>query len=156
MTVTLWRIAATTPTYEAQDLSGTGAKNTGGRWNPVGMAVVYTSENVALAVHETIVHLRSSGLPLNRYLVRIDVPQDVWDARQVLYPHPVGWDAYPAGMTSVQVGETWLKGKATALLQVPSVIVPEESNILINPLHPDTVCIKATAVRKWHYDARYF
>lgn len=74
MTVALWRIAANTAQYVANDLSGTGAKNTGGRWNPIGIAVTYTSENISLAVHETIVHLRSGGLPLSRYLVRVDVP----------------------------------------------------------------------------------
>jgi RES domain-containing protein len=155
MTVTLWRIAAITPKYTADDMSGTGAKNTGGRWNPVGMAVTYCSENIALAVHETVVHLRSGGLPLNRYLVRIDVPDDVWAARHILTP-AVGWDAMPAGMLSIQAGEAWLLSKASALLVVPSVIVPEESNVLINPLHSDTERIVATSVRKWHYDLRYF
>lgn len=64
------------------------------------MAATYSSENIALAVHETVVHLRTGGLPLNRYLLRIDVPDDVWAARHVLTP-PVGWDALPAGMVSV-------------------------------------------------------
>ena len=155
MTVALWRIAATAPAYEAHDLSGAGAKNTGGRWNSVGMAVTYSSMSIALAAHETVVHLRSAGLPLNRYLVRIDVPDDVWGARQVLAP-PVGWDALPVGMTSVQAGDGWLRSKASALLVVPSVIVPEESNVLINPAHPDTARITATALRKWLYDPRYF
>lgn len=155
MTATLWRIAATTPKYIAEDMSGAGAKNTGGRWNPIGAAVIYTSQNIALAVLETIAHLRSGGLPLNRYLVRVEVPDDVWAVRQVLSP-PVGWDAMPAGMVSIQAGETWLLSKASALLVAPSVIVPEESNVLINPLHPDTTRIVATALRKWHYDPRYF
>lgn len=155
MTVALWRIAATTPKYVANDMSGMGAKNTGGRWNPVGMAVTYSSVNIALAVHETVAHLRSGGIPLNRYLVRIDVPDDVWAARQVLTP-PVGWDALPAGMISVQAGEAWLLTKPSVLLVVPSVIVPEESNVLINPLHPDAARIVATALRKWRYDPRYF
>ena len=149
MTVALWRIAATTPKYVADDISGTGAKNTGGRWNSVGMAVTYCSENIALAVHETVVNLRSGGLPLNRYLVRVDVPDDVWTARQVLTP-PVGWDALPTGMISMQAGDAWLQSKASALLVLPSVIVPEESNVLINPLHPDAARIVATALRKWH------
>ena len=155
MTVALWRIAATTIKYVAEDMSGTGAKETGGRWNPVGLAVTYSSENIALAVHETVVHLRSAGLPLNRYLVRIDVPDDVWKARTVLKPQ-IGWDALPAGMASVQAGGEWLLSKTTALLVVPSVIVPEESNVLINPMHPDAARVVATAVRKWHYDQRYF
>lgn len=119
------------------------------------MAVTYCSENIALAVHETVVHLRSGGLPLNRYLVRIDVPDDLWDARQVLAP-PVGWDALPAGMVSVRAGEAWLMSRASALLVVPSVIVPEESNVLINSLHPDAARIVATPLRKWLYDTRYF
>lgn len=155
MTVSLWRIAATTAKYVATDLTGTGAKNTGGRWNPLGLAVNYSSENIALAVHETVVHLRSGGLPLNRYLVRIDVPDEVWAARQTLTA-PVGWDAHPVGMISVQAGESWLLSMASALLAVPSVIVPEESNVLINPAHPDAALIVATALRKWHYDPRYF
>lgn len=155
MTVALWRIAATAPEYEAADLSGAGAKNTGGRWNSAGLAVTYSSTSIALAVHETIVHLRSASLPLNRYLVRIDVPDEVWTARQVLAP-PVGWVALPAGMASVQAGDAWLRGKASALLVVPSVIVPEESNVLINPAHPDAARITATALRKWIYDPRYF
>ncbi|MBK4737289.1 RES family NAD+ phosphorylase [Noviherbaspirillum pedocola] len=155
MTVALWRIGVTTPKYVADDMSGTGAKNTGGRWNPVGIAVTYSSENIALTVLETVVHLRSGGLPLNRYLVRIDVPDDVWNARQTLKP-PVGWDALPAGMISVQAGEAWLLSKSSALLVVPSVIVPEEANVLINPLHPDASRIAASALRKWHYDPRHF
>jgi RES domain-containing protein len=155
MTVALWRIAATTSKYVADDMSGTGAKNTGGRWNSVGKAVIYSSESIALAVHETVVHTRSGGLPLNRYLVRLDVPDDVWAARQVLAP-PGGWNALPAGMTSVQAGDSWLSRKVSALLVVPSVIVPEESNVLINPLHLDAARIAATVTRKWRYDARYF
>nr|WP_269106697.1 RES family NAD+ phosphorylase [Massilia sp. TS11] len=151
----MWRIGATTLKYAADDMSGAGAKNTGGRWNPAGIAVVYSSENIALAVLETLVTLRSGGLPLNRYLIRIDVPDDVWAARQVLTP-PVGWDARPVGMSSVQAGQAWLISQASALLVVPSVIVPEESNVLINPLHPDARHVVATALRKWHYDPRYF
>lgn len=57
-------------------MSGMGAKNTGGRWNPAGMAVTYSSESIALAVQEAVVYLRNGGLPLNRYLVRIDVLDD--------------------------------------------------------------------------------
>lgn len=152
MTVALWRIAATAAEYAADDMSGTGARNTGGRWNPIGLAVTYSSENISLTVHEMIVHLRSGSLPLDRYLVRIDVPDDVWAARQVLTP-PVGWDALPAGMVSVQAGESWLVSKASALLVVPSVIVPEESNVLLNPLHPEAGRIVATPLRQWHYDS---
>ena len=153
MTVSLWRIATDTPTYEATDLSGTGAKISGGRWNRKGNAVAYTSTNIALACLETVVHLIDEGLPLNRYLVQIEVPDEVWDMRLTL-KLAVGWDAQPAGKVSLDAGDEWLALGKSALLVVPSVIVPEETNVLINPGHPDAKKIKATKIRKWLYDAR--
>ncbi|WP_179405067.1 RES family NAD+ phosphorylase [Burkholderia guangdongensis] len=157
MTVHLWRIAALTPAYRAEDMSGGGAKTTGGRWNAKGVAVLYTSENRSLACLETLVHVVGGGLPLNRILVRIDVPDDVWRAAIHFDPDDpknVGWDVEPAGMTSIDAGTDWANGAASALLVVPSVVVPEEMNVLINPAHPDVAKIKATKIRKWTYDAR--
>jgi RES domain-containing protein len=154
VSVALWRIAAVTPQYTADDLSGTGARLTGGRWNSVGSPVVYSSESIALALHETVVHLRAAGLPLNRYLVRIDVPADVWKARMILSDPPVGWDALPHGMPSVQAGDTWLAGGKSALMAVPSIVVPEEFNVLINPQHPDARRLQAAMIRLWRYDQR--
>lgn len=151
-----WRIATDTKTYTAEDMSGTGAKVSGGRWNDVGEALVYSSESRALACLETIVHLNAGGLPFNRYLVEIDVPDDVWAAAEQADPSalPVGWDAEPAGLASVRYGSAWVSSLRSALLLVPSVIVPEERNAVINPLHPDAGKIKASKVRKWLYDPR--
>lgn len=151
-----WRIGTDTRTYQADDMIGTGAKITGGRWNSAGNALVYAASSRALACLETVVHLGGGGLPLNRYLVQIDIPDDVWKARMVLdlSAAPVGWDALPEGMVSLSYGDSWLASLATAVLLVPSIVVPEEQNILINPGHPDAVLIKATKVRKWLYDLR--
>lgn len=148
MTRALWRIAAVTPQYAAEDLSGKGAESTGGRWNAAGTPLVYTSANIALASLETLARLGLEGVPLNRYLVRIDVPDDVYEARTVLAPPP-GWDAQPYGLPSVQAGQAWCRAGATALLEVPSVLVPEEANLLINPRHPDSARLRATPLRKW-------
>lgn len=152
----VWRIATDTPDYEADDLTGAGAKATGGRWNAAGLAVLYCAENISLAAMETLVHFASASLPLNRYLVRLDIPQAVWDAseRLDLRSAPVGWDALPAGRASMAYGSTWLSERRSACLIVPSIITPEESNVLINPLHPDAKGIKATKLRKWLYDSR--
>jgi RES domain-containing protein len=152
---TLWRIATDTKDYEADDPTGAGAKITGGRWNAVGEPMGYASETIALACLESVVHL-NSGLPFNRYLVSVTVPDDLWagalrcDASTL----PVGWDAEPPGSASPRVGGDWLASRATALLVVPSVIVPEERNILINPLDPDAGRIALTMVRRWLYDPR--
>jgi RES domain-containing protein len=156
LTVELWRIGTDTPGYTAEDMSGKGAELTGGRWNEKGVPVVYTASSRALACLETVVHFNAGGLPLNRYLVRVEVPDAVW-AKALAYDQasaPVGWDAEPPGRESIRLGTDWLKSIGSALLIVPSVIVPEEVNILINPLHPDSAAIGATKVRKWTYDAR--
>ena len=91
MNVTVWRIATDTKSYEADDLSGAGAKTTGGRWNEAGDPLVYTSETQALACLETVVHLNAGGLPLNRYLVSVTIPPSVWAAARtwVRMPAPV-------------------------------------------------------------------
>lgn len=152
-----YRLATETPAYFADDLTGAGAKGTGGRWNSVGIPVLYTSPSIALAVLETVVHIASGGLPFNRYLIEMDIPDAVWLARQEIthVTAPVGWDALPAGLTSIQFGDDWLNSMDSALLLVPSVIVPEEQNILINPVHSDAKGITATKVRRWQYDHRF-
>jgi RES domain-containing protein len=152
----VWRIATDTPDYEADDLSGAGAKASGGRWNPKGLALVYCAENISLAAMETLVHHHDVQLPLNRYLVRIDIPDDIWASAERFDAStaPVGWDALPAGKASIAYGATWLGSRHSACLFVPSVITPEESNVLINPLHAEAGRITATKVRKWLYDSR--
>lgn len=152
----VWRIAADTRDYSADDLTGKGAELTGGRWNRKGTAMLYTASNRALACLETLVHLNSAGLPLNRYLVSIEIDDDLWDAARIetVRSLPVGWDAEPASSTSIDLGTAWAKGATSLLLAVPSVLVPEEANILINPRHPDISRLKATKLRKWLYDPR--
>ncbi|MDB5962892.1 MAG: hypothetical protein JWP59_4186 [Massilia sp.] len=156
MTVACWRIAAEAPEYAANDLSGTGARITGGRWNNKDQPLVYSASNIALAILETVHSLRSGPLPFNRYLVRIDIPDAIWHARLRLDPLPGGWDAIPAGATAREVGDAWIAAQASAVLLVPSVIVPDECNVLINPQHPGAAAISSVSVRRWIFDPRFF
>lgn len=153
--VVVYRIATDTPRYEADDLSGRGAWLTGGRWNRPGIPMIYASTSRALACLETIVHLSDEPLPLNRYLVEISVPPDCWQARTVFdaLSH-VGWDALPAGRRSIDWGTLWNAGGQALLAEVPSAIVPEEPNVLVNPIHPDAGRLQARKVRRWTYDGR--
>ncbi len=117
--------------------------------------MIYASSSIALACLETIVHLAAGDLPLNRYLVSVEIPDDVWKTATILKPKDhVGWDAVPAGLTSLQAGNKWATARISALLLAPSVIVPEENNVLINPAHPAAARIKAKKLRRWTYDAR--
>ncbi len=128
-----------------------------GRWNDSGQEVIYASPNLALAVLETAAHIDDKGLPLNRYIVQIDIPAAIWKKRIRLTPAalPVGWDSVPHGSVSIRVGSAWYASGATALLEIPSVIVPELRNILIHAKHPDAVSIAAVAVRRFDYNALF-
>lgn len=150
----LWRIATETRQYGADDVSGGGAATNPGRWNEAGQAVLYTAPAISLAVLETAAHIDDAGLPLNRFLVRLDVPPAVWRKRAELDPSTLAptWSAIPAGATSAAVGSDWLKSLRSAILMVPSVIVPEERAALINPAHPDAVKIEAKVVRPFEYN----
>ena len=116
---------------------------------------MYTSGSIALACLETLAHLAAGDLPLNRYLVKVEVPDVLWKAAEIFDPkNHVGWDAIPTGRVSLDAGDAWAAARTSALLTVPSVIVPEERNILINPAHPDTTQLRAIKLRRWTYDPR--
>jgi RES domain-containing protein len=154
--VALWRIAKHAADYRADDLSGGGAKKTGGRWNGKGKALVYASSSIALATLETLAHLGDDIALRNAFLVRIDVPAPVWNRREQMAPQDLDptWLAEPAGMTTIEFGNAWIAAASAALLEVPSVIVPEERNVLINPAHPDAKRISAKVLRLYVYDPR--
>lgn len=155
MTIAAWRIAVEAPSYAANDMMGTGAKISGGRWNSIGTRIVYCSSSIALAALESLIAIRTASLPFDRFLIRVDIPDAIWESRETLSP-PGGWDAVPAGITGKHVGDTWVANKRTAVMLVPSVIVPDELNILINPLHPDAGSITASTVKRWIFDPRFF
>jgi RES domain-containing protein len=154
--VALWRIAKHTADYAATDLGGGGARACGGRWNGKGVPVVYAATTIALATLETLAHLGDNIAIRNAFLVRIDVPAPVWKSRQTITAGelPPTWLAEPPGSTSIDTGNAWLASRACALLLVPSVIVPEEYNVLINPLHPQASKLAAAVVRQFVYDPR--
>jgi RES domain-containing protein len=155
VSVVLWRIAQETREYRAGDLSGLGAAKAGGRWNSVGKAIVYTSKSVALAYLESLAHVGRQS-PRNRFLIRVVVPDKVW--RAALWAKekdlPKTWRAEPVGIGSAKFGDKWLSTGKSALLCLPSVIVPEDTNVLINPNHSDAGSIRARVQRQLLYDPR--
>lgn len=147
----LWRIAAATRHYAADDLSGAGAAQHPGRWNDLAQPVIYAAPAISMAVLETAAYIDDGGLPLNRYLIEIDVPDAVWALCEtlVLAALPATWDAVPAGQASVSVGAAWLASLRSPILLVPSVIVPEEPVALLNPRHPACARLKARVARQF-------
>lgn len=126
------------------DLSGEGARLYGGRWNSPGRPLVYTAETAALAVLEVRVHLDLDWdlLPDDYVLVTIDIPAGKPEEMAALPPD------------TVAAGDAWLASRRSALLKVPSVIVPESCNILIDPTHPDAATIAIASTRPFTFDER--
>lgn len=153
---TVWRIAKHTKDFRADDLSGAGAASAGGRWNGVGVPAVYAGSTIALCTLETLAHLGDDIACRNRFLVAIGIPLSLWEAREVVMPQelPVTWVSEPAGMDTINFGNEWLKRCGALVLMVPSVIVHEEFNVLINPRHKDADKLQSRVIRPYIYDPR--
>lgn len=117
---------------------------------------MYAAPTIAMAVLETAAHITGKkGLPLNKFLVAVDIPDELWLARMVVSATaaPPGWDAIPAGLPSIEHGSRWYQDGVYALMEVPSAIVPEESCVLINCQHADVVAkVVVTVLRKHTYE----
>ena len=153
--VSLWRIAKETPDYRADDMSGAGAAKTGNRWNNAGTPVVYCASSIALAAMELFVHLGAISKLRNFYLLRIVVPKAAWAARVRVDESKIPmWNAVPSGMSSMTFGTAWARSNSSLLMEVPSVVIPEEGNVLINPQHPYAASITIHVQRQFQFDPR--
>lgn len=132
-TLTVWRITA--PQHAETAFSGEGARLWGGRWNRLGSRLVYASCSLALATLEVL-----AGANDRRRLAGYVAVSATFDERHLealgTAALPVGWDARPYTAASQAVGDAWLAGGRSLALRVPSVVVPGEWNVLLNPLHP--------------------
>ncbi|VGO20090.1 RES family NAD+ phosphorylase [Pontiella sulfatireligans] len=136
---TAWRLVH--KKYMHSAFSGQGARLAGGRWNAEGHAVVYTAGSLSLALLEIIVHLEfKEALKLYK-AIPVDIPDSLL---QSIDPAklPDGWSASPPQPCTQFIGNCWMERLSTVALRVPSAIVPNESNYLLNPAHPEFSQIK--------------
>lgn len=150
----LFRIGSSGPTWKPDDMTGAGAAAAPGRWNRPGEKVIYAAQTLAMAVLETAAHIDDGGLPLNKYVIEIDVPDDLWLGRTVVDPADLGggWDAIPHGLASIEAGSGWYVGASSAIIELPSVIVPEERIVLINAQQADAARITTKVTRRFQYN----
>jgi RES domain-containing protein len=155
-----WRIASDEPgAYRADDLSGEGARRHGARWNVKGTPAVYASYHLATAVLETLAHIGRGKQPVNRYVVTIDVDDPAFNDRKVgiveiaLRHLPAGWNFNPPQVSQLFGAERF---KLPHLgFAVPSSIVQEELNLVLNPLHPAfNGAVTAQITRRFNFDPR--
>ena len=152
MAVALWRIARRP---YAVDRTGLGARDHGGRWNRPGTAVLYAGSTIAIAALERFVHL-AGVVPSDLVLVRIDLPDGSSEETPKLSDLPKDWNLLPPGPASMDYGTRWAREQRSLVLYVPSVLVREERNAVINPVHSEFAAVTMTIERPFRYDARMF
>ena len=133
--------------------AGEGARLFGGRWNPPGMAAVYLAESRALAALEILVHAPREAIVLDWRLIEVEIPE-AWIETMESADLPADWRARPSSPGAQHLGGRWLMLRTHLALKLPSVIIPEESILLINPLHPHAARIKVSPAREFHFDPR--
>ncbi|MBN2580557.1 MAG: RES domain-containing protein [Pirellulales bacterium] len=146
-----WRIFKAK--YAATAFSGEGSRMVAGRWHSKGVPVVYTSENLALAVLETFVNsdpaMRRDGYRWTQTTFAESLVQAV-DPKSL----PKYWQSYPAPLALRKIGDDWFRQASSAVLKVPSAIVALEFNYLLNPLHPDFKKITIGSPQPFLFDPR--
>lgn len=143
--------------YLQTTLLGVGASlSKGFRWNSVQTRLVYTAESRALATLEVAVHLDlNEDLPNDRFYVEIDIPFDLAIYEVDVKDLPDGWDAKPPTIITQIIGDDFVQANKAAILKVPSSIIPQEFNYLINPNHPEADRIKIVNTYRMHFDSRF-
>lgn len=137
-----------------QDLTGTGAKLFGGRWNHKGISILYTAETRSLATLELLVHTSPSLIPNDLNIIEIQAPESIIQIN--IKDLPKDWSTYPAPLTLADIGSKWANENKSLLLRVPSSIIKEEFNVLINPLHQDFKLVSINSIDKFNFDKRLF
>jgi RES domain-containing protein len=133
--------------------SGEGARLYGGRWNSPGVAVIYTSSVLSLAILEWRCHLSQWPAP-SAVIIEIEFDSSlIWTPLKL----PANWKRYPSSKANAAVGDSWVGSGRSAVLRLPSATVPtggEECNYLLNPAHPDFKLIKIGKPRLFKAEPR--
>ena len=134
-----------------EDISGNGAAINGSRWNSKGTRMVYTGEYISLVILESLVHLRTIDIPDKQYLLQIELPDsDFSEVKQSKIK-----DNWQQHLNYTQwMGDQFILANQSLILKVPSAIVPQEHNFLINPLHAEFKKVKVVKIELLELDKR--
>lgn len=145
----VWRL--TRAAHAEHPLSGQGAAMAGGRWNSAGVRIAYTSTSRPLAVLEMLTHVTRDTVPPGLVLVPVDVPERLIAAGDAL---PADWSALPYSASARLYGDAWVGGGRSLALLVPSVVLPAERNLLLNPAHRAIGRARVLAAEAFAFDRR--
>lgn len=149
----LWRVSKAK--FADKSFSGEGARLFGGRWNFVGIPMIYTSPSLALAAMEFFVHLDPSDAPRDLVSVMAGFPDDLPTERVDALQLPADWRKIDNEYLQ-KLGSNWANSRRTVALIVPSAVIDGELNVLLNPAHPDFSKLKIDSAKPFHFDERMF
>jgi RES domain-containing protein len=155
LSLVAWRIVQRRFAKEA--FSGEGARRYGGRWNSPGIAIVFTAQSLALAALEILVHVDSEKLLAKYLAIPVTIEENLvihLDASEELNL-PRNWHAQPASMATRHLGDKWAREGNSAVLRVPSAVIPSESNFLLNPAHADFNKLIVGKPATFEFDPRF-
>lgn len=135
-------------------MNGEGAWLHGGRWNPPGLHAVYLAESRALAALEIIVHAPREVMSLDWRIIEVEVPDELIQSVSIA-DLPAGWQNLPSSLTAQNFGAAWLRARKALALKLPSVIIPKEHTLMLNPRHADVVKLVVSKPRKFELDSRF-
>jgi RES domain-containing protein len=138
----------------AESVDGEGARLSGGRWNRKNVPLVYASESRALAALELLVHISLAQLTAVHAFREFRLQKNARTESLSRNDLPADWREASAIPALAAIGTRWIESKKSLALRVPSVIVPEESNVLLNPLHRDFGSIEISRPAIFAFDKR--
>jgi len=148
-----WRLVRPAYGDATAAFSGEGARRFGGRWNAPGRPVVYASLHLSLAALETLAHADRRRFERDYVTFEVRVPHGlILELRDE--DLPVDWRARPVSLGARGVGDAWLAQRASVALSVPSVLVPQERNLLLDPAHPRFGEVRIGAPQAFRFDER--
>jgi len=148
--VRVWRIASAA--HAAFD--GEGARRYGSRWTPRGLPAVFTSATLSLAALERFVNTDPDLQPMGLMAMGVDIEANIPIQTVAVDDLPPDWRTYPAPPGLAVVGERWLRESKSTVLSVPSVIVPNERNFILNPEHRDFARLRIHPSEPFAFDPR--
>jgi RES domain-containing protein len=136
--------------------TGDGARLGGGRWNHTGTPVVYVSESLSLAALELYVHFTRKDIKLSKslYAIPVDIPDSLKIAEVSIKDLHQDWRVSPPSDSTKGIGTDWSQKGTSAVLRVPSAVIPEEYNLVLNPKHADFKKIKIGKPQPFTLDKR--
>lgn len=148
---TAWRIVKTR--FAARAFDGEGARLNGGRWNSVGVQMVYTAGSISLAVLELVVHLETTDVLPSYSLCEVHFDED-FVTRLDRMRLPANWADSPPPPDLLTIGDAWIAGQLSVVLEIPSAVIESENNYLINSSHPDFKSLTIGRPRPFSLDPR--